>query len=200
MPEYQNIPLLPGEDVLFAADFTSSPILRSQKSGLVVTRHRVAVVHPQHVFVFFKVGQVVHSSPIRTITEVSVGRLLSPHRLRAAMVFGFIGLFFLSVGGIGFGGLSVIGVLLALILFAAAGLQLWLARHLGLTVCHFGGRTLSVRVDPTEHQAMLAAAHLIQQLLVDVGSAAQNATVGAPASGSRPANPAMSRTPGPNLY
>jgi hypothetical protein len=156
MPEYQNIPLLPGEEILFAGDFTPSPIIRSAKSGLVVTRERVAVVHPQHIFLFFKVGQAVSSTPMEEVCEVTVGRLLSVGHVRMALITGFLGLFMLVSLGPFLG--SALGLLGAVVLFAIAGGQLWLARRLGLTVCHRGGRTLSVEGDAIEHQAMLAAA------------------------------------------
>jgi hypothetical protein len=175
MPEFQNIALLPGEEVVFAADFTPHPILRSQKAGLLVTRQRVAVLHPQHIFLFFRVGQLMSSSPIESICEVSVGRLLSRHHLRMAMIFAFSGLFifmFFGAGGgmIGAGVMSALSILIALMLFGAAAFQIWMARSLGLTVQHFGGGTLGVGVDSAEHQAMVHAAKVIQQLMVDARS------------------------------
>jgi hypothetical protein len=163
LPEYQNIPLLPGEEILFAGDFTPSPIIRSAKSGVVVTRERVAVVHPQHIFLFFKVGQAVSSTPMEDVCEVTVGRLLSVSHVRMALIFGFLGLFLLLSGGLAG---SSIGLLGAIVLFPIAGVQMWLARRLGLTVCHRGGRTLSVEGEAIEHQAMVAAADIIQQLMV----------------------------------
>ncbi len=170
MAEFQNIPLFPGEQVVFAADFTPSPILRANKSGLVVTKQRVAVVHPQHVFVFFKVGDAVHSSPIAAIAEVTVGRLVSQRRLRLAIFAGLFGTFLLfsAAGGLSGGGaFGSIGILFAFACYGAAAFQLWLARHLGLSVRNFAGGTLSVAADSTEYQAMMQAANAIQQLILN---------------------------------
>jgi hypothetical protein len=174
MAEYQNIPLLPGEQALFAADFTPSPLARSNKVGLVVTPHRVALIHPQHMFGFFKVGYTVSSSPIATVSQVTVGRLLSQHHVRTAMLagaFGLLLLFYGTVGGIG--GVGSMSMLLALCLLVAAAFQLWLARRLGLSIRNFGGGTLSVGVDQSEYNAMLSAAEKIQHLVAAQGSAPQ---------------------------
>jgi predicted permease len=169
MPEFQNIPILAGEQIVYAADFTPSPILRSNKSGLVITQQRIAVLHPQYVFLFFKVGHVLASSPIQTICEVSVGRQLSRHHLRRAMYAAFVGLFLMfsaatgGMLGLGFGAISV---LMAFALFGVAAFQLWLARRLGLTVRNWGGGTLEVGVDPSEYQAMQIAAEAVQQVML----------------------------------
>lgn len=178
MPEYQNIPLLQGENVVFGADFTPFPLRRSIKSGLVVTRERVVLRHPQYMF-FIKVGYVVESSLIRTIAEVSAGSQLSPRRVKVALITAGIGVAMLPLAGF-FG----LGILLALVLFGVAALQLWLARSLGLTLRNFGAGTLSVGVDTTEHQAMLAAAHTIQQLMLNTNTTAQE--LPSPSAGPEP--------------
>jgi hypothetical protein len=166
MAEYQEIPLLPGEQVIFAADFTPSPLARANKVGLIVTHQRVALIHPQHMFSFFKVGHTVSSSPIAAISQLTVGRLLSQHHVRRAIYAGFFGLFILfygtSLGGGDFGAMSM---LLALCLFGIAAFQAWLARRLGLSIRNFGGGTLSLSVDQAEYQAMLSTASIIQQLM-----------------------------------
>ncbi|MCW2625569.1 MAG: hypothetical protein JWR48_2291 [Mycobacterium sp.] len=166
MPAYQEIPPLAGEQVIFAADFTPSPILRNNKSGLIITSERVAVLHPQHVFLFFQVGQTVSSAPISKLAEVTVGRLLSRSHLRSAIFAGFIGLFALTMQSTLDAIMGPLSILVVLLAFGVAAFQLWLARHLGMTVQHAGGGTLSVRADRAEHQMLLAAADLTQQLMI----------------------------------
>ena len=171
MAEYQNIPLMPGEQAVFAADFTPSPLARGNKVGLVVTHHRVALIHPQHMFGFFQVGHTVSSSPIAAISQITVGRLLSQHRVRRAMVAGFLGLLLLFYGSIRLGPELM---LLAIGLFGFAAFQVWLARRLGLSIRNFGGGTLSVGVDQTEYQAMLSAASIIEQLIGNAAAGSAN--------------------------
>jgi hypothetical protein len=161
MSEYQNIPLLPGEQALFAADFTPSPLARANKVGLVVTHQRVALIHPQHMFAF-RVGHTVSSSPIAAISQITVGRLLSQHHVRRAIFAGFFGSAMLFYGSVRLGPVLM---LLALCLLAVAAFQLWLARRLGLSISNFGGGALSLGVDQTEYQAMLSAVSIIEQLI-----------------------------------
>ena len=162
MPVYQSIPSLAGERIIFSADFTSSPILASSKSGLVVTPERIAVVHPQHLFLFFQVGHTVYSSPIEKLAEVSVGRLLSRSHVRAASVAAFAGFATLVMAMFG----ETTYFLFTLIAFGVAAFQLWLARHLGFTVQQVGGGRLSVRCTRDEYPSLLAAADVLQQLMV----------------------------------
>jgi hypothetical protein len=166
MPAYQEIPPLAGEQVIFAADFTPSPILRNNKSGLIITSERLAVLHPQHVFLFFQVGQIVSSTPIDKLAEVTVGRLMSRSHLMIGIFAAFIGVYFLFTEVMLSGETSPFSLLIVLVAFAVAAFQLWLARHLGMTVQHAGGGTLSVRADRAEHQMLLAAADLIKQLMI----------------------------------
>lgn len=116
------------------------------------------------------------SSPVGAICEVTVGRLLSRHHLRMAMICGFIALFLLLMAGsAGAAGASFVGALtvpLMLVLFGVAAFQLWLARRLGLTISHVGGGHLSVGVDSAELQGMLQAAQLVEQLMVNTDTAA----------------------------
>jgi hypothetical protein len=165
MSVYQSVPPLAGEQVIFAADFTSSPILTNNKSGLLITPERLAVVHPQHVFVVFQVGQTISSSPIDKLAEVTVGRLVSQSNVRAASVAALLGFALLSMGSI-MGAAGGSSVFLALILFGVAAIQVWLARHFGLTVQTVGGGRLAVRAQRDEYQALLAAADILQQLIV----------------------------------
>lgn len=172
--EHQNIALLPGEESLFAADFTASPILKHIKSGLVVTRDRVTVRHPQYIFFFIKSGHAESSIPIGKISSVTNGRLLSSSRVKAALFAGMLGVFVMMFGAslsamAGF--IGILGILLALVLFAFAGLQAWLARGLALTVSDVGGGHVRVDVDKIEYQNMLTASTLIQRLVVGAGSA-----------------------------
>jgi hypothetical protein len=162
MTAYQSIPPLAGEQIIFAADFTSSPILSNSKSGLVVTPERIAVVHPQHVFVFFQVGHSVSSSSIDKLAEVSVGRLLSRSHLRNASVAALVGFAALVMAMFG----ETTYFLFSLLAFGVAAFQLWLARHLGLTVQHVGGGKLSVRCNRDEYQSLLAASDVVQQLMI----------------------------------
>lgn len=151
---------------MFAADFTSSPILRNNKSGLIITSERLAVLHPQHIFLFFQVGHTISSVPTSKVAEVTVGRVLSRSHLRLAIYSALFGLFALSMQSALEVMVGPLAILIALLAFGLAGFQLWLARQLGLVVQHFGGGTLSVRADRAEYQALLAAADLAQQLMI----------------------------------
>jgi hypothetical protein len=162
MAAYHSIPPLAGEQIVFCADFTSSPLLSNSKSGLVLTPERVAVVHPQHVFTLLHVGDSVSSSPIDKLAEVSVGRLLSHAHVRNAVVAALAGLGGLVMAMLGEGTYF----LFALLAFAVAALQLWLARQLGLTVQHVGGGRLGVRCTRDEYPTLLAAADILQQLMI----------------------------------
>lgn len=163
MTAFQAIPPLAGEQVLFSADFSSSPILSNSKSGLVITPERVAVLHPQHVFLFFQVGHTVSSSPIDKLAEVTVGRLLSRQHVRTAIAAALFGMAAL-IGAIVVNAPSYF--LFALLALGFAALQLWLARHFGLTAQHVGGGRLSVLCNRDEYQMMLAAADVLQQLMI----------------------------------
>ena len=199
--EHQNIALLPGEESLFAADFTASPILRHIKSGLVVTRDRVAVRHPQYIFFFIKSGHAETSVPIDKVSSITTGRLLSPRRVRGALLTGVAGLMVMMFGaslGAMMGAIGILGLLLALLLFAFAGLQMWLARGLALTLGDIGGGHVRVDVDKAEYQNMLTAATLIQRLVIAAaggGSGADTATVAAPVVTPTPPAPVVTPTP-----
>lgn len=166
MAAYQQIPPLAGEQVVFAADFTPSPIMRNNKSGLILTSDRVAVVHPQHIFLFFQVGHTVSSVPIAKIAEVSVGRLLSRSHLRYAIYAALLGLFALTMEDALAAVVGPLSLLIVLLAFGLAAFQLWLARYLGMTIQHIGGGAVSVRADRVEYQNLLAAADLTQQLMI----------------------------------
>ncbi|WP_396910882.1 hypothetical protein [Mycolicibacterium sp.] len=180
LAEHRNISLLPEEDVLFAADFTPSPILRHIKSGLVVTKDRVVVRHPQYIFFVIKVGHAESSAPIRQVCEVTTGRSLSRSRVMSALTFGFFGLFAFMWGlpMMQFSPIGVLVVLIALALLAFAAFQAWLARSLGLIVSHTGGGALRVEADKAEYEDTLTAARLIQQLLFGQGHSAPSEPVG----------------------
>jgi len=165
--EHQNISLLPGEESLFAADFTPSPLLRHIKTGLVVTRDRVTVRHPQYMLFVIRVGHSESSIPIRHVCNVTIGRQLSQRRMMYAATAGFIG-FFLLMSALPMMAISFLGFLLllvALALLTFAAFQAWMARGLALIVAH-GGGAIRVDVDKSEYQDMLAADNLIQQLVV----------------------------------
>lgn len=165
--EHRSIAILPDEEIVFAADFTSSPILRHIKTGLVVTKARVVVRYPQYLFLFVKVGYAESSTPIRRICEVTTGRLLSRRRITSALMFGVLGLLIFMSGVSSFGGIiSALATLLALALLAFAAFQAWMARSLGLTVTHAGGGTLHVDVDKLEFDDMVAAGTAIQRLVL----------------------------------
>ncbi|MDH6247102.1 hypothetical protein [Mycobacterium sp. OTB74] len=168
LSEVSNIPLLPEETILFSADFTPSPIIRSRKNGLLITDKRVAIIHPQHVLVFVRVGHTVSSTMHDKFAQVTVGRLMSRHHIWLALVFGGLGLYSFMVGGAmldGYGGgMGFLAMLAMVVFFGLAALQLWLARQLGLTVVNTGGHHMTVAVDSAEHQHMLVAAEMIQQL------------------------------------
>jgi hypothetical protein len=137
-------------------------MLSTSKSGLVITPERVAVVHPQHVFLFFHVGDTVSSSPIDKLAEVSVGRLLSRTHVRNAAVAALAGLGGLVMAMLG----ETTYFLFGLLAFAVAALQMWLARQLGLTAQHVGGGKLGVRCTRDEYQTLLAAADILQQFMI----------------------------------
>jgi hypothetical protein len=166
LPAYQDIPQLTGEQVIFAADFTPSPILRNNKSGLIITGDRVAVLHPQHIFLFFQVGHSVSSVPIDKLAEVTVGRLLSRSHVMIGSFAALVGVYFLATQVMISAMMSPLSLLIVLLAFAVAAVQLWMARHLGMTVQHAGGGTLTIRADRVEHQMLLAAADLTQQLMI----------------------------------
>lgn len=163
--EHQNIVLLPGEDSLFAGDFTPSPLLRHVKTGLVVTGERVVVRHPQFMLFVIRVGHTESSTPLRHISSTTVGRQLSQRRVLSAAASGFIGLFMLtsSFGAMAMGPLGALMVLVAFGLLAFAAFQLWMARGLALIVAHSGGGALRVDVDKAEYQHMLDAERTIRQ-------------------------------------
>jgi hypothetical protein len=170
--EHQSIAILPDEEVVFGADFTSSPILRHIKTGLVVTNDRVVVRYPQYLFLFVKVGYAESSTPIQRICEVTTGRLLSRRRITSALMFGLFGLFAFMTGISEAGGIfGMLVTLLALALLAFAAFQAWMARSLGLTVTHAGGGTLHVDVDKLEFANMVVAGNTIQRLVLGTSSA-----------------------------
>ncbi len=186
-PEYTNVALLPGEQTLFAGDFTASPILRHIKTGVVVTRERIIVRQPQYLFYFVKTGYAESSSPLRQLSQLTTGRLLSPWRVRAAVITGGAGFFVLMMGMSMPGAIGgILAILVALVLLAVAGLQAWLARGLGMTVQHTGGGHLHVEVQKAEFPDILSAAGLIQQLMINPGA---TPTAAAAATTTIPANP-----------
>lgn len=165
--EHQNIALLPGEDSLFAGDFTPSPLLRHIKTGLVVTGERVIVRHPQYMLFVIRVGHTESSTPLRHVSSTTVGRQLSQRRVLTAAVAGFFG-FTMLTSGFGMMGMGPLGALLLLVAFGLLGFaafQLWMARGLALIVTHSGGGALRVDVDKVEYPHMLEAESLIQQLI-----------------------------------
>lgn len=165
--EHQNIALLPGEEALFAGDFTPSPLLRHIKTGLVVTGERVIVRHPQYMLFVIRVGHTESSTPLRHVSSTTVGRQLSQRRVLSAAVAGFAG-FMMLTSSFGMMGMGPFGALLLLVAFGLLGFgafQLWMARGLALIVTHSGGGALRVDVDKAEYPRMLEAESLIQQLL-----------------------------------
>ncbi len=169
--EHGKIHLLPGEQVVFAADFTPSPLLRHIKTGLLITQSRLAVREPQYIFFVFKVGHTETTVPIRHICDVTMGRLLSHRRVRSALIVGLLGMFIL-MSSASFGPLGILGGLVGLALLAFAAFQSWMARSLGLMVTLTGGSTVCVNVDKTEYPAMLAAGTFVQEHILDVTAAA----------------------------
>ncbi len=167
MSEVANIALLPGENRLFAADFTPHAIFRHRKNGLLVTDQRVATIHPQYIFWFIRVGQGISAMPHDRVSQVTNGRVLDRGNIRMALIFAVVGFFFL-VSGSGMAAYgAAVGVLMLLVMlicFALAGFQLWLARQIVLSVGNVGGGDLTVAVDSAEQQHMLAAAAMIEQL------------------------------------
>ncbi|BBZ62583.1 hypothetical protein [Mycolicibacterium monacense] len=165
--EHQNIALLPGEDSVFAGDFTPSPLLRHIKTGLVVTGERVIVRHPQYLLFVIRVGHTESSTPLRHVSSTTVGRQLSQRRVLSAAVAGFVGFTMLtsSFGMMGMGPLGPLLLLVAFGLLGFAAFQLWMARGLALIVTHSGGGALRVDVDKVEYPHMLEAESVIQQLL-----------------------------------
>ena len=180
--EHRNIALLPGEEPLYAADFTPSPILRHIKTGLVVTADRVAVRYPQYMFFVIRVGHAESSAPIRQVCSVTTGRQLSQRRVMYAGVAGLFGFFMLmsSLSAMGFGFMGPLMLLFSLALLAFAAFQAWMARGLALIVAHGGGGTLRVDLDKAEYQDMLTADGLIQQLMVNASRAASIEAPSAP--------------------
>jgi hypothetical protein len=165
--EHQSIAVLPGEDPLFAGDFTPSPLLRHIKTGLVVTGERVIVRHPQYMLFVIRVGHTESSTPLRHVSHTTVGRQLSQRRVLYAAVAGFVG-FMMLTSSFGMMGMGLLGPLLLLIAFGLLGFaafQLWMARGLALIVTHSGGGALRVDVDKVEYPHMLEAESVIQQLL-----------------------------------
>ncbi|KUI39026.1 hypothetical protein [Mycobacterium sp. GA-2829] len=165
--EHQNIALLPGEDSLFAGDFTPSPLLRHIKTGLVITGERVIVRHPQYLLFVIRVGHTESSTPLRHVSSTTVGRQLSQRRVLSAAVAGLTGFMMLtsSLGMMGMGPLGPLLLLVAFGLLGFAAFQLWMARGLALIVTHSGGGALRVDVDKAEYPHMLEAESLIQQLI-----------------------------------
>ncbi len=165
--EHQSIVLLPGEDTLFAGDFTPSPLLRHIKTGLVVTGERVIVRHPQYMLFVIRVGHTESSTPLRHVSSTTVGRQLSQRRVLTAAVAGLVGFTMLtsSFGMMGMGPLGALLLLVAFGLLGFAAFQLWMARGLALIVTHSGGGALRVDVDKSEYPHMLEAESLIQQLI-----------------------------------
>ena len=166
--EHANITLLPGEQPLFAADFTPAPLLRHIKSGLVVTQDRVSVRVPQYLFFVIRAGYAETSVPIRHICDVTTGRMLSRRRVRSALLSTGIGLFILMSSRMSFVIFAIIGALFAFPLLAFGAFQAWMARSLGLTITSTGGGTVHTDVDKAEYENMLAAANLVQRLVLDV--------------------------------
>ena len=170
--EHQDIALLAGEDSLFAADFTASPILRHIKTGVVITQPRVVMRYPQFILGVIRVGHAESSCPLGKLSKVTVGRTLNRSRFLKALLFGGFGAM-MTVTGIGSAAISPIGILMLLIglvLLGIGAFQLWMARSLGLTVCNDGGTILHVDVERAEYQDMLTAGQLIQELMLN-GSA-----------------------------
>ncbi|MDY6870761.1 MAG: hypothetical protein SV966_09605 [Actinomycetota bacterium] len=165
--EHQSIALLPGEDPLFAGDFTPSPLLRHIKTGLVVTGERVIVRHPQYMLFVIRVGHTESSTPLRHVSRTTVGRQLSQRRVLYAAVAGFVGFMMLtsSFPMMGMGPLGPLLMLVAFGLLGFAAFQLWTARGLALIVTHSGGGALRVDVDKVEYLHMLEAESVIQQRL-----------------------------------
>jgi hypothetical protein len=164
--EYEKINLLAGERTLFAQDFTPHQILRHIKSGLVVTQDRVVFREPQHLLVFINVGHVECSTPISAISSVTTGSHLNSRRLMFAAGAGFIGLYGLTMSGF----LGALSALFAVLMLAFAAFLVWSARSLASTIRNFGGGTVVVEVDSTEREAMFAAAHAINELLISGGT------------------------------
>jgi hypothetical protein len=175
--EHQDIALLPGEQSLFAADFTASPILRHIKTGVVVTQDRVVMRYPQYILAFIRVGHAESACPIRKLSKVTVGRTLSRSRVFKALLFGGVG-GMMAMSGLASLTVSLIGGLMLLVglaLLGVAAFQLWMARSLGLTVINDGGSVLHVDVEKAEYQDMVTAGQLIQELMLGAPAAAPSA-------------------------
>ncbi|MGV0715840.1 hypothetical protein ABQE93_10580 [Mycolicibacterium sp. XJ662] len=196
--EHQNIALSPGEESLYAADFTPSPLLRHIKTGLVITRDRITVRHPQYMLFVIRVGYGESSVPIRHVCNVMTGRQLSQQRMLFAGIAGFSGLFLLmsSLSMMGFGFMGPLVLLFALALLGFAAFQAWMARGLALVIAHGGGGTIRVDVDKAEYQDMLTAANLIQQLVVEAPRAATIETFSTPPTAPVQAPPPPQRPSG----
>ena len=192
-PEHRQIALLPGEDTLFAGDFTQFPTLRHITSGLVVTQRRLVVRHPQYFLWFIKTGYSESACALDKLNLVRTGRTLSRNRLITAMMFGGPGVFLLLTGLTGVAIQPVIGLLILLLsmpLVAVGAVYLWLARHLALTVFNDSGTAMHIDVDKREYHQMVTAAQLIQRLILGTESSAGGEAPVASAIGTPPATPA----------
>jgi hypothetical protein len=191
-PEHREIALLPGEETLFAADFTPFPILRHIKSGLVVTQRRVIVRHPQYFLFLIKTGFSESACPIERLNLVRVGRIMSRERLRTAGLYGGFGAVLLVSGLISMIAAPTIGLLTMLLgipMAALGAFYFWLARHLALSVFNDSGTALHVDVDKREYQNMIDVSQLIQRLVLGIEPAA-NRESPAPVAAVAPAPPA----------
>jgi hypothetical protein len=158
--EYDNVALLPGEQVAYAADFTPHRLRPDIKSGFVVTKDRIVVRHPQHIFLFIPAGYVETSTPLGAVAAVSTGSHLSEQRVMAGSICVLVGIAALTSGLAAGGGFMAA---IAVVLLGVAAYLFWSARTLGMTVRNVGGSHVAVQVDGEERSTILAAATAVQQ-------------------------------------
>lgn len=156
------ITLTPGESLRFSTLFSPHLILSHLKVTLVVTDRRVVVRRPNTIFGAIPLGFIEKSTPIRHVSQVTVGEEVSTKKLLygiGAVLSGLLSLF----GGAFAAGPT--GILLGLIMLPLAAYFFLTARELGIWVRNHGAGVLLAPAGGGERQLVEQAGKILNELL-----------------------------------
>lgn len=162
-----KVALVPGENVLYQAEFTPHPFLRHVKTKLVITDRRVIARRPLTWFLFFRKGFHQSSCPLEHVSQFSYG----DRRYGARLVFGTLLC------------LTIVGLPIGIYLIMAA-------RVIALSFHGTGGGHVLAEADPRELHLVESAARAIDAIFY-VREQPTVAPIPAPAAPTLPAPPPL---------
>ncbi|TSD99316.1 hypothetical protein FOS14_13290 [Skermania sp. ID1734] len=182
MPELQNVAIMPGENVRFAAEFHPHLILKHLSHAVVVTDRRAVVRSPHTIFGIIPHGYVEQTAPLSAISEFNSGKVLSGSKLSSGALYVLLafGSLYAAVA------MTPIAVLLFIPFSAIAAYKFFTANNIGFVFRNHGAGQIVASAGTSEGQLVEDGKRIITELLYGggTGSVPQPAAARAVAYGS----------------